>query len=190
MIMFLMLKKVTPLFLLLFFLSSPMIQSMEVNNPTSSQKNILLRINELKQKRTILKSKLEHKNYSFWMWNPKDNAFHSIYTAKNKVNLTKIVHCYNPKRHIHGYSALGITILSPHISFQEKSEIIQIMYPFGFTPTSNDTELAFLEWWERIPFDKIMLLYCAIRKNPESILCTLPDDLFMFLMTNLEKPLL
>lgn len=173
-----------PFLLSLFFLLPSIAQCME--RELSCNEPIFIK--KLKHKRNSLKNELEIEKEHFFMWNPIDDQFESVYKAKNSATLSKIIPLYSPSMRVKGYSGLGIITISPNISVQEKRDIIQELFTQGFTPTPKDKKLAFLELWERIPFDKIMLLLCASRKNPDSIFSTLPRDLFMFLIINLEKP--
>lgn len=140
-----------------------------------------LSIKDLKHKRKILKEHLESKNNHFWQWDPNDDCFHFIYKAKDSASLGTIIRLYTPSMRVQEYSALGVTTMLPNLSLQEKRNLIQKLIPLHFTPTPEDKELAFLEWWERTPFNKGILLQL-----------TLPHDLLIYIATfiiDLEKPL-
>ncbi len=90
------------------------------------------------------------------------------------------------------YSALGIATITPqNIPFPEQKEFIQKLFMLGFTPTPEDKGLAFLERWERISFDKMILLYGG-QQSLTSVLWEFPHDLILLIawhMCDLEESL-
>jgi hypothetical protein len=111
--------------------------------------DLSLKIKNLKHERNNLREELEDKKEHFWMWNPEDDEFHSIYKARDIATLRTTIKLYSPSMRVKGYSVLGIITISPNISIQEKRDIIQELFDSNFTPTPKDEDLAFLETWER-----------------------------------------
>ena len=61
-------------------------------------------------------------------------------------------------RQMHEYSTLGVVTMSYYLSFQQKNSVVQKLLKLEFIPTLKDKELAFLERWERVPFNKMALV--------------------------------
>ncbi len=55
-------------------------------------------------------------------------------------------------------SPFNSIITSKDLSFQKKKETIRALTEMGFIINAEDREMALLEKWERIPFEKISLL--------------------------------
>jgi hypothetical protein len=121
--------------------------------------------------------------------------FYSIYTAKTTADFDNAlmakgklyIQLYR-KEHIKECSAFGITTIAHSLPVLEKRYIIQELCTLNFTPTPRDKELAFLEWWKRIPTDKLTLLYYASTRNL-GVVPRLPQDLIVFIAKLIEKPL-
>jgi len=69
----------------------------------------------------------------------------------------------------------GSRIIDEEILFDGKKERIKAFLNIGFKVHQEEKDLAYLEWWERIPFDNMILLYCAAIKD-QTIFSNLPHD--------------
>lgn len=156
-------------------------------------------ITELKQTRGIVERTLnkQHNSAIVRGWSVATSTFfYSIYTAKTTVNFDNAlmakgrlyIQLYR-KEHIKECSAFGITAIAHSLPVPEKRYVIQELFTHNFIPTPRDRELAFLEWWERLPVNKLTLLHYAATHNSATI-PTLPRDLILFIAQLMEKPLL
>jgi hypothetical protein len=119
-------------------------------------------IRQSQHERKLLKEKLAEKPECFWMWTSEEGAFHNIYEAKNKEDLTKIMNHCNPTLRMDEYSILSSIMLSPCISFHEKKETIANLLPHNYTPTIADIKLNLLETWDRCEEKKIIHSICLL----------------------------
>jgi hypothetical protein len=98
------------------------------------------------------------------------------------------------KGHTVTYSAFGIAMATNQKrSFKENHIFIQQLYDLGYKPNANDKKIAFLEWWLRIPFDHMILLYYANKKETATLIATLPHEIVLLIaqfMFATEKSLL
>jgi uncharacterized protein YcfL len=90
------------------------------------------------------------------MWTPEEGAFYSLYKAKNKDDIVKTINCCNPTLRMGKYSIISSIMLSPHISFDEKKEIITTLLSQNYVPTKADIKLNLFETWERCAKKKII----------------------------------
>jgi hypothetical protein len=117
-------------------------------------------IQKAHHKKKHLKEKLENKPECFWMWTPEEGAFHYLYQAKNRKDLDTIINLCNPSLRMGKYSILSSIMLSPHMSFQEKKEIIARLLSQNYVPTNADKKLNLLETWDRCAEKKIIEKIC------------------------------
>lgn len=130
-------------------------------------------------------------NIHGFRWIYQEKKYSKYYLLKNKTFYYDITHPEFQKK-IDGYSFLGITILLPKASFEEKSRYIQTLFTLGFVPTEGDEDLAYLEKWERFFSNNIKFLYCVMN-DKKNILSLLPKELVMYifkLIFDTEKSLL
>jgi hypothetical protein len=91
--------------------------------------------------------------------------------------------CYIKIDNITGqHSVFGIVLIAPEhaVPFKDKKRCVQRLKALGFRPTEGDTKLAFLEWWERVPFNKMLFLYHAAIKD-ETNFAVLPRELIQLI---------
>jgi hypothetical protein len=92
------------------------------------------------------------------------------------------------------YSAFSLAMTTNEKkSFKENHTFIQQLHDLGYKPNANDKKIAFLEWWLRIPFDQMILLYYANKKETATLIATLPHEIVLLIaqfMFATEKSLL
>jgi hypothetical protein len=147
---------------------------------------------ELQKKWDNLENSIENTKIDSLQSNTNKRTLYCIYKTKTNIIIDKPGNYYYPNRPpFLGYSALGVTVIAPYLTLQRKSAAIEKALSRGLIPTIKDKELAYLEWWRRIPFQQIVSFQCLIQKN-QTIFSTLPPeliDLISLLMATTEKPL-
>lgn len=145
-------------------------------SPRSKEKKSF--IEKMQHKKRHLKEKLEDKPECFWMWTPEEGAFHYLYEAANKKGLDTILSCCNPNLRMSKYSIISSIMLSPHISFEEKKEIIVTLSSQNYVPTKADIKLNLFETWKRCKEKNIIQnIFLFIMHNQDNLLLQLPQEL-------------
>ncbi|HEX4069078.1 MAG TPA: hypothetical protein VHX42_03195 [Candidatus Babeliales bacterium] len=145
---------------------------------------------ELQKKWDHLQTTLENKKNNAFQYNEQKRTLHCIYHTNSKIIIDHPGNYYRSDIKFLGYSPLGITVIAPHLTIEQKRTIMEKVIPNRLIPTEKDKELAYLEWWKRIPLQQIILLHCVTQKN--TIFFPLPSELIHLIlirMAQAEKPL-